>query len=95
MFRGLYLCSISVFFHVEWRIRKNWSSSVMLYNNNNNIIAHNHHTHNVMSFYNYNCNAGHHRSDAFSSLISLASIALAILVPRFAFADAAGGIFGT
>lgn len=38
-------------------------------------------------------NAWHHRSDAFSSVISLFSIALAILFPRIAFIDAAAGIF--
>ena len=38
-------------------------------------------------------NAWHHRSDAFSSVISLFSIALAILFPRLAFIDAAAGIF--
>lgn len=37
-------------------------------------------------------NAWHHRSDAFSSIISLVSIALAILVPQFLFLDSAAGI---
>lgn len=37
-------------------------------------------------------NAWHHRSDAFSSVLSLASIALAILVPGLLVADSAAGI---
>jgi len=37
-------------------------------------------------------NAWHHRSDAFSSILSLLSIAMAMLLPQFLFADAAGGI---
>ena len=51
MFRGLYLYSIIVMFHVEWCIRKPWSSSIMICTNN--IIAHNHRTNNGMSFYIY------------------------------------------
>lgn len=38
-------------------------------------------------------NAWHHRSDAFSSVLSLASIALAILFPKLLIADSACGIF--
>lgn len=37
-------------------------------------------------------NAWHHRSDAFSSILSLVSIALAMLMPQFSFADAGGGL---
>jgi cation diffusion facilitator family transporter len=37
-------------------------------------------------------NAWHHRSDAFSSVLSLASIAFAMLLPQFVFVDAAAGI---
>lgn len=37
-------------------------------------------------------NAWHHRSDAFSSVLSLISIAFAMFFPQFAFTDAAGGI---
>lgn len=38
-------------------------------------------------------NAWHHRSDAFSSILSLISIAFAMILPhKFLFADAAGGI---
>jgi cation diffusion facilitator family transporter len=38
-------------------------------------------------------NAWHHRSDAFSSILSLGSIALAIFFPGFLIADSAAGIF--
>lgn len=37
-------------------------------------------------------NAWHHRSDAFSSILSLASIAIAILFPKLLFVDSAAGI---
>eukprot|EP00607_Mallomonas_marina_P010643 CAMPEP_0182422498 /NCGR_PEP_ID=MMETSP1167-20130531/8228_1 /TAXON_ID=2988 /ORGANISM="Mallomonas Sp, Strain CCMP3275" /LENGTH=280 /DNA_ID=CAMNT_0024600629 /DNA_START=469 /DNA_END=1308 /DNA_ORIENTATION=+ len=37
-------------------------------------------------------NAWHHRSDAFSSVLSLVSIAVAILFPSFLFVDSAAGI---
>lgn len=37
-------------------------------------------------------NAWHHRSDAYSSILALASIGLAIAVPGMAFADAAAGL---
>ena len=37
-------------------------------------------------------NAWHHRSDAFSSVLSLLSIALAIFVPGLLVADSAAGI---
>ena len=37
-------------------------------------------------------NAWHHRSDAFSSILSLLSIAVAIAVPGFLVADSAAGI---
>jgi divalent metal cation (Fe/Co/Zn/Cd) transporter len=38
-------------------------------------------------------NAWHHRSDAFSSILSLASIALAIIFPGLLIADSAAGLF--
>lgn len=37
-------------------------------------------------------NAWHHRSDAFSSVLSLVSIAFAMMLPQYVFVDAAGGI---
>ena len=37
-------------------------------------------------------NAWHHRSDAYSSVLALGSIGLAMAVPGFAFADAAAGL---
>jgi len=49
MFRWLYICSIVVAFNYYWCTRKPWSSSIMLCNDD--IIAHNHYTHNGMSFY--------------------------------------------
>jgi divalent metal cation (Fe/Co/Zn/Cd) transporter len=38
-------------------------------------------------------NAWHHRSDAFSSVLSFGSIALAMTLPQFVFVDSAAGIF--
>ena len=48
MFRGLYLCYITVIFPIDCCITKPWSSSTIPYNNT--IITHNHHTHNNPSF---------------------------------------------